>query len=129
MRAYKSDSGWDVYAAEDLYIPKGAHLNVGCGIAIEVESGWGYSIRGRSGLNKKGVLAALGLVDSWYHNEIRVVVSNLSGDEFIISKGDRVAQLHFHPVMDLPWEKVDSFKSRPGTRGQNGWGSSGGFNK
>jgi len=129
FRAYPTDSGFDVHAVEELSIPKGAHLNCGTGIAVEVESGWGYSLRGRSGLNKKGIIAALGLVDSYYNNEIRVVLSNLSEGDFKIHPGDRIAQIHLHPVFDVPWEEVKVFKSRPGTRGLNGWGSSGGYQK
>lgn len=124
-RAYIHDGAYDVYSVEDIHLIPGDHKNVGCGVAIEVRDGFSYDLRGRSGLNRLGIIASLGLVDSFYSNEIRVVLSNFSGKEYTIKKGDRVAQIKFNPVFNFPWQEVKEFKHRQGTRGMNGWGSSG----
>jgi len=125
VRSFKTDAGFDVVATESLELAVGAHLNIGCGIAVQVGPGWSYNLRGRSGLSRRGIIAALGLVDASYCGELRVVLSNLSGGPYHIAKGDRVAQVQFSPVWELPWEQVDQFESKSGTRGANGWGSSG----
>ena len=124
-RAYPHDGAYDVYSVEDIHLMPGDHKNVGCGIAIEVRGGFSYDLRGRSGLSRIGIIASLGLVDSFYAEQLRVVLSNLSGKEYTIKKGDRVAQVKFNPVFDFPWQEVKEFEYKPGTRGKNGWGSSG----
>jgi dUTP pyrophosphatase len=125
IRAYPTDGGFDIFSVEDLHIGVGAHVNVGTGLAVQIGKGWSYDLRGRSGLNKKGIIAALGLVDAEYCGELRIVLSNLSGEEYTINKGERIGQLKFNPVFDFQWEQVEDFPHRPGTRGANGWGSSG----
>lgn len=124
-RTYPTDGGFDLVAVEEMHLPAGSHTNVGTGIAIEVCPGWSYDIRGRSGLNRRGVLCSLGLADARYQGEIRAVLSNLSGSEYVIKVGDRVAQIKVNPVFDFRWEEVQEFKHIPGTRGEKGWGSSG----
>lgn len=124
-RTYATDGGFDLVAVEEVHLPPGSHINVGTGIAIEVQPGWSYDIRGRSGLNRRGILCSLGLSDAMYQGEIRAVLSNLSGSEYVIQVGDRVAQIKVNPVYDFRWEEVQEFKHVPGTRGEKGWGSSG----
>lgn len=124
-RAYAADGAFDIYAVEDLHLPAGVHSNCGCGVAVQVPKGWSYDLRGRSSLNRAGVIAALGLVDSYYCNELRVVLSNLSGQEYTIKKGERIGQIKFNPVWDFPWREVEHFEITEGTRGMSGWGSSG----
>lgn len=125
IRAYETDAGWDIYGSEDLDLPPNSHTNISTGIAIEVQPGWSYDVRGRSGLNRVGVIAALGLCDARYTGEIRVVLSNLSGEHYAIKKGERVGQVKLNPVWDMPHQEVKKFNPKPGTRGANGWGSSG----
>ena len=125
VRGYQADGAFDVVAIEDIHFPIGSHLNCSCGIGVQVQSGWSYDLRGRSSLNKIGMIAALGLVDSHYCNEIKVVLSNHSGSEYTIKKGERIGQIKINPVWDLPWEEVKEFKIKKGTRGMSGWGSTG----
>ena len=125
VRAYPTDGGFDVHCVEAIHMEAGAHVNVGCGIAIQVGPGWSYDLRGRSGLTRIGILAGLGLVDAEYCGEIRVVLSNFSGAPYIINPGERIGQIKINPVWELPWQEVTDFDHKPGTRGSNGWGSSG----
>jgi dUTP pyrophosphatase len=124
-RAYSDDAAFDLYAVEDLILPPDAHTNCGCGVAVMVPSGWSYDLRGRSSLNRNGIITALGLCDSYYTGELRAVLSNLSGKEYIIKKGERIGQIKFNPVWDFPWEEVEKFEAPEGTRGGAGFGSSG----
>jgi len=124
-RAFQHDAAWDIHSTESMLIPAGGHLNVDVGLAVEVGPGVAYNVRGRSGLTRRGIIAGLGLCDSHYNGPLKVVLSNLSSEAYTVEKGERVAQIQFISVLDFPWQKVDSFKHKLGTRGTSGWGSSG----
>ncbi len=74
---------------------------------------------------KKGitVLNSPGTIDADYRGEIGVILINLSKDKFVISSGDRIAQLvvckHEQPIN---WIK-QLFKRNK--RGDKGFGSTG----
>lgn len=125
FRAYETDGGFDLCAVETVTLPANSHVNVGTGIAVQVQPGWSFNLRGRSGLSRKGILCAMGLVDSFYNGELRAVLSNFSGEPYTIKPGDRVCQLQITPVFEFRWEEVVEFDNPPGTRGEKGWGSSG----
>ena len=66
------------------------------GLFAELEKGFEIQVRPRSGLAlKKGitVLNSPGTIDADYRGEIGVILINLSKDKFVISSGDRIAQL------------------------------------
>jgi dUTP pyrophosphatase len=66
------------------------------GLYIELPEGFEAQVRPRSGLAaKKGVtvLNSPGTVDSDYRGEIKVILINLSTEDFEIHSGDRIAQM------------------------------------
>ena len=66
------------------------------GLFAELEKGFEIQVRPRSGLAlKKGitVLNSPGTIDADYRGEIGVILINLSKEKFVISSGDRIAQL------------------------------------
>ena len=66
------------------------------GLYISLPEGFEAQVRPRSGLAiKKGitVLNAPGTIDADYRGEIRVILINLSDEEFVIQDGDRIAQM------------------------------------
>jgi len=66
------------------------------GLYIELPVGYEAQIRPRSGLAaKKGVtvLNTPGTIDADYRGEIKVILVNLSNEEFIVEDGERVAQM------------------------------------
>ncbi len=96
------------------------------GIAIELPEGYEAQVRPRSGLAiKHGVtiLNAPGTIDSDYRGEIKVILINLGSEDFVIRRGDRIAQLVFAPVVRVQWEEVQELT--PSLRGDNGFGSTG----
>ena len=69
---------------------------VSTGLFIELPIGYEAQIRPRSGLAyKKGitVLNTPGTIDADYRGEIKVILVNLSNDNFIINDGERIAQM------------------------------------
>ncbi len=112
---HPSDAGADLHAVEEVVIPAGQWRLVRTGLAVElpnypIETGgadagvafWMEAqVRPRSGLAfKKGVtvLNAPGTIDAGYREEIGVLLVNFSKEDFLISLGDRIAQLVFNLV-------------------------------
>ncbi len=66
------------------------------GLFMELPAGFEAQVRPRSGLAlKKGitVLNSPGTIDADYRGEICVILINLSQDDFVISDGERIAQM------------------------------------
>lgn len=96
------------------------------GLFAELEKGFEIQVRPRSGLAlKKGitVLNAPGTIDADYRGEIGVILINLSKENFIVSSGDRIAQLvvcrHEQPIIKLRESLGET------QRGEKGFGSTG----
>ena len=70
---------------ENMLVPTGIHL--------ELIEGYEAQIRPRSGLSKRRILVFFGTVDSDYRGEIFVSLMNISGEDFTIQPGDRIAQM------------------------------------
>ncbi|MBC10002.1 MAG: dUTP diphosphatase [Gammaproteobacteria bacterium] len=97
------------------------------GIAIYIEDpNYAGLILPRSGLgHKNGIVLGnlVGLIDSDYQGELMVSLWNRSETAFVLSPGDRVAQLILIPVKQLPLAVVEEFDVSE--RGGKGFGSSG----
>jgi len=127
QRATEGSTGLDLFA----YIKKSGRITledkpklVGTGIAVEVPRGYDVQIRPRSGLSARGVVAALGTVDSDYRGELLVTMYTLGrGSSFEIRHGDRIAQLVISKLADLPVEQAEELSGTE--RGPQGHGSTG----
>lgn len=96
------------------------------GLFIELPEGFEAQVRPRSGLAaKKGitVLNAPGTIDADYRGEIGVILVNLSNEDFIIEKGERIAQLVIAKHERAEWQEVDNLTET--LRGTGGFGSTG----
>ena len=99
---------------------------VGTGLFIELPPGYEAQVRPRSGLAaKKGitVLNAPGTIDADYRGEIKVILVNLSSDNFEINPGERIAQMVIsrHERANL----VSAEKLNQTERGEGGFGHTG----
>ncbi len=75
-------------------------------------------------MNAKGIMTLQGTIDPEYRGEIRVVLHNLTDEDFEISKGDRIAQMllmEFNPDYNALIGKAP----QDTLRGANGFGSTG----
>ena len=91
-------SGLDLAAAtsEPLTLKPGERALVPTGITVALPRGIEAQIRPRSGLaHRHGVtlLNSPGTVDSDYRGEIKVLVINLGDEDFVITRGMRIAQM------------------------------------
>lgn len=124
----EGSSGVDLYAAVDgaMVIPKQSCFAVPTGIAVGIPKGYEGQVRPRSGLALKHGLTVLntpGTIDSDYRGEILVLLWNPTHNDYVINRGDRIAQLVFVPVCRANFTVVDSLDLTE--RGDGGFGSTG----
>ena len=96
------------------------------GLYVEIPAGYEIQVRPRSGLAAKHgitVLNSPGTIDADYRGEIKVILVNLSSDEFEIKSGERVAQLVVAVHSRAEWELAESLSET--VRGTGGFGSTG----
>jgi dUTP pyrophosphatase len=110
----------------DLLLKPLQRVLVKTGLFIELAPGYEAQVRPRSGLAfKKGitVLNSPGTIDADYRGEIGVILVNLSDDDFIITDGERIAQMVISKHEQAIWNEVDSLENS--ARGSGGFGSTG----
>ena len=122
----KGDAGFDVSSSENTTIPAKKSALVSTGFALGIPLGYEAQVRPRSGLAAKymvTVLNAPGTIDAGYRGEVKVVLINHSDKDFVINKGDRIAQLVFKRVEECSLYEVDNLDETE--RGSGGFGSTG----
>lgn len=126
QRAHDGDAGADLIADEDVVIAPGERALVGTGIALALEYGTVGLVHPRSGLaHRHGVtvLNAPGTIDYGYTGEVKVNLFNAGTDEFVVTRGMRIAQLVVQRVELPSFAVVDELE--PTDRGGAGHGSTG----
>lgn len=121
-------AGADLYACLDapVTIEPGETAWISTGIALEVPRGCAGLIYARSSLGvKRGLAPAnkVGVVDSDYRGEIRVVLLNHGKVAQTVEHGERVAQFIITPVLTPAYEEVEDLSDT--VRGVGGFGSTG----
>ncbi len=121
-------AGADLYACleEAVTIQPGEIFWAPTGIALEVPQGCAGLVYARSSMGAKRGLAPankVGVVDSDYRGEIKVVLLNHSNQPQTLQPGERVAQFVITPVLQPRYEEVDELSETD--RGAGGFGSTG----
>ena len=130
------DTGYDLYAVEDVLIPgiqvdtktqvgdiNSAVVPVGLEIGY-IEPGYWLRIEGRSGLGfKHGIQPHFGIIDNQYRGGLGVKIYNLTSTDYQIKAGDKVAQIVGYKLIEMNIEFTDT--KSDSTRGEKGFGSSG----
>ena len=96
------------------------------GFAIALPEGYEAQIRPRSGLAIKhqvGILNSPGTIDADYRGEVKIILTNFGKEDFIIKRGDRIAQMVVAPYARVRWEEKDSLDETG--RGAGGFGHTG----
>ena len=96
------------------------------GLYIELPEGFEAQIRPRSGLAFKhgiGIVNSPGTIDADYRGEIKVLLVNLSNEPFVVSTGDRIAQMIVARHEKVSWEEVEVLNET--SRGAGGYGHTG----
>ncbi|WP_436416040.1 dUTP diphosphatase [Petrimonas sp.] len=96
------------------------------GIYIQLPEGYEAQIRPRSGLAVKNGISIVnspGTVDADYRGEIRVILVNLSNEDFTINDGERICQMVIAQHARVEWQQVDDLDETE--RGAGGFGHTG----
>ena len=147
--AHPDDSGMDVFALDDYVIHPGETKLISTGIKMAVPNGYEIQVRPKSGRalkSKMRIANAPGTVDASYRGELCVIIDNiepsikditynfddkgrpiitsiLRGNDMIIGKGEKFAQL---VLMEVPKAVLFQVESLDDTeRAEGGFGSSG----
>jgi len=128
---HSEDSGFDFRAniQESLVLKPLERILVPTGLYFEVHQEYELQVRPRSGLAIKNGITVLntpGTVDSNYRGEIKIILINLSNEDFTIERGDRIAQGVFNNVLKPRWLSMEKVASLSNTsRNEGGFGSTG----
>jgi len=122
------DAGADIASRVDMVLKAGERALVPTGLSIALPPGYVALVHPRSGLAIKHGISMVntpGTVDASYRGELQVILINHDpSEDFVIKKGDRIAQLVIQKFEMAAFIEVDSL---PGTdRGTGGFGSTGG---
>jgi dUTP pyrophosphatase len=130
LPAYQSDdaAGMDLMAdtTTPIQLRPGERALVPTGLAVAIPSGFEAQIRPRSGLalrNGVTLLNSPGTIDADYRGEVQVLLVNLGTMDFVVHRGDRIAQLVVAPVARAQWREVEELDDT--TRGEGGFGHTG----
>ena len=122
--ALTGDVGMDLYSVADLTIKPGERVSCPTGIAIKIPEGYAGLIWDKSGPSHKfGIKTLGGVFDSNYTGEYLIGLVNLSGEDFIIEKGQKIAQVLFQKIEIPEIEEVAELEIT--NRGDGAFGSTG----
>lgn len=123
-------AGMDLRAAVPADAPMtlkpGKRAMVPTGLSIALPAGYEAQIRPRSGLAAKHGVTCLntpGTVDADYRGEVKIILINHGEEDFIIQRGERIAQMVIAPVTQAEMNVVDALSET--ARGAGGFGSTG----
>jgi len=93
-------SGIDLLAAVqgEVVLRPGEIQAIPTGLIMAIPTGFEGQVRPRSGLALRYGISlpnAPGTVDSDYRGEVKVILINLGKEDFVIQRGDRIAQMVF----------------------------------
>lgn len=152
VKAHATDSGFDLFANENVSIAPGETVVVKTGVAVHLPNCYEAQVRPRSGITSNTKLRVqIGTIDNQYTGNIGIIVDNTTskifqsmprlmkglfiGDDdynvtkelwqepIKIKKGDKIAQLVVAPIPKIESYEIEELPQTE--RGTNGFGSSG----
>jgi len=118
LRAHLPDGPVTLRPLERQLIPTG--------LSLEIPVGYEAQVRPRSGLAVKhgiGIVNSPGTIDADYRGEVRVLLVNLSNENFVVNDGERIAQLVVAKHETINWQPAETLSETE--RGSGGYGSTG----
>lgn len=121
-------SGVDLRANldEDIILKPLERKLISTGLYIALPEGTEAQIRPRSGLAIKhgiSVLNTPGTIDADYRGEVKIILINLSNEDFTITHGDRICQMIISKYEKVDFSLVEELDET--IRGEGGFGHSG----
>jgi dUTP pyrophosphatase len=122
--ALEGDVGMDLYSVQDVVLKPGEKVSCSTGIGIKIPQGYAALIWDKSGPSHKfGIKTLGGVFDSNFTGEYLIGLINLGKEDYVIEKGQKIAQVLFQKVETPEVEEVSEFEQT--NRGSSGLGSTG----
>lgn len=118
-------AGLDIYCPFNITVHADSQKRIPLGIAVEIPKGHMGLLVPRSSMSKTPLRCAnsVGIIDADYRGEISIVYENISCSDYMIFRGDRIAQLIIVPIAVVDVEKAPTLSETE--RGAGGYGSTG----
>lgn len=124
-RKRTGDAGYDLSSVDAVEIQPGGYASISTGLQISAPEGFYYTMEGRSGMLKNGLVVSRAIIDSGYTGELFVLLHNHGEKSYQVNIGDRIAQIIPYRIETIEFNQVEEFSDSHNTRGESGWGSSG----
>ena len=124
----EGSSGLDIRAAVDdeFLLANGKVSLVPTNLRVEIPLGYEIQVRPRSGLAANhgiGILNSPGTIDSDYRGELKIILFNFGERDFLIKRGDRIAQIVLTKVYRAELDESDNLNNSK--RAEGGFGHTG----
>ena len=125
LKAYPNSAGYDLCADESIRVMSKSRGLVSTGFKISIPKGFYGQIFPSSGMAlMNGIMAFNGTIDSGYLGIVYVLLFNFSTNDFLVEKGNRIAQIIFKRCENVSFLEVENL-TFDSERGVKGFGSSG----
>jgi dUTP pyrophosphatase len=124
QRAHATDAGADLFSTETITLYPQDQRMIDTGVAVKIPVGYAGFVVNRSSQGKRGISIphSVGIIDSDYRGNIKVILKNNSDDPYNITKAEtRIAQLIIVPVVLTEFKDIWNDTQR----GTGGFGSTG----
>ena len=123
-KMYVNSAGHNLFASQTIKVHTGSRALVSIELRMAIPKGFFGQISPRCGLAVNGgIVAFSGTIDSGYRGIIYVLLFNFSHDDYIVEKGNRIAQIIFQKYENVSF--LDDTLDFASERGVKGFGSSG----
>lgn len=118
-------AGYDLFAVDSVRIPPSSRFWVSTGIIFNIPRHLYGQIKPRSGLASKGIDIGAGVIDPDYQGDVKILLINNSGSDFVVNKGDKIAQIIFIRILNQRRMYPIDLQLPKTQRGASGFGSTG----
>lgn len=120
------DAGYDLYSIGEYTLKPMERVLVETGLHLEIPAGYVGLVKDRSSVASAGLHTMAGVIDASYRGELKILIINLSGAEYTISVGQKIAQMVVLPIYSQAVDVVETLEDLTDTeRGAGGFGSTG----
>ena len=125
LKGYPNSTGYDLFADKSIRVMSKSRGLVSTGFKISIPKGFYGQIFPSSGMAlMNGIMAFNGTIDSGYLGIVYVLLFNFSTNDFLVEKGNRIAQIIFKRCENLSFLEFENL-TFDSERGVKGFGSSG----
>ena len=108
-KMYPNSAGYDLYANETVKVFAGSRSLVSLDLRMVIPKGYFGRILPRSGLAlNQRIIAFSGTLDSGYTGIIYVLLFNVSTNNFLVEKGNCIAQIIFQKCEEVSFVEVET---------------------